>query len=115
MRISDWSSDVCSSDLEYNVQEQARVAPVAQRPDHAVAVEHELEACARPRTGRAQKLGVLRWGGTRTLQRQGGPRGPPPKTFVSEAYGDAVGHRVRAEVAGVPGAAARQPQTPGDN
>src|SRR3546814_12969178 len=123
MRISDWSSDVCSSDLvgeravlvlrtvvvrvekvalaiarghradhadavvagelvgefdelraveeiAYHVQEQARVAPVAPRLDHAVAVEHELEDCARPRIGRAQKRVVLAWGGTRTQERQ---------------------------------------------
>src|SRR3546814_5730345 len=96
-----------------HVQEQARVAPVAQRLDHAVAVEHELEACARPRISRAQKLVVLAWGGKRTLQRQVGALRHLPRHFVFEAFADAIPRRVLQEVADLTAAALRQLRSPG--
>src|SRR3546814_580551 len=55
-------------EIEYHVLAHARVAPVAQRPDHAVAGGHELDACTTPRTGRTQTTVDLAVGGKGTAK-----------------------------------------------
>src|SRR3546814_11819888 len=43
MRISDWSSDVCSSDLLRLVDDGADMAALGHRVAHLRAVEHRLD------------------------------------------------------------------------
>src|SRR3546814_18040120 len=41
MRISDWSSDVCSSDLKLFVAQAPEVAPVLARPEDCANLAHD--------------------------------------------------------------------------
>src|SRR3546814_14699009 len=68
MRISDWSSDVCSSDLLPHLMVEPRPVPLSNRP-------------RRGRTGGRRQGGQRRRaGGRRASGRRGGRRGGPQVT-----------------------------------
>src|SRR3546814_17476295 len=59
MRISDWSSDVCSSDLQLGENPAEIDLPVAQRAEAAGAIDPVLKPAIDPRTSGGVEFGVL--------------------------------------------------------
>src|SRR3546814_9105475 len=84
LRISDWSSDVCSSDLETPAPENWRCARAAS-PCRAAGRRSRARACAAPgfcRGGRAAACALS--SAPRTWLPAAAPRRPPPSRARSE-------------------------------
>src|SRR3546814_18881452 len=79
MRISDWSSDVCSSDLRApyaalhsRIQVQVKLKPVVERERFEAFIQHGLKAAGCPHTLLADSGIELMRQDSKGLQRQAG-------------------------------------------
>src|SRR3546814_4753746 len=94
MRISDWSSDVCSSDLPYRRLERARDRAARRRQDHPP--ERELHRPGRPRL-RADQQALIRRSGLRRRR----PSAPGARCFRMLAVLQSEGAKKAAQKRGL--------------
>src|SRR3546814_4608774 len=96
MRISDWSSDVCSSDLTINLERLARVVATEERDGECWALPDTLIGTD-SHTPMVGGIGVLGWG-VGGLEAESAMLGAPVMLRVPEVVGVRLTGRLREGV-----------------